>query len=89
MLAGLGIILLVGGAILTFAIDRQSDGVDLVAIGWIMMAGGGLSLLVALIQAAGSMSSRDHAVQTELHVSDDGRHSIDDGRHSIDESRTT
>lgn len=78
MFAALGIILLVAGAILTFAVDRQSDGVDLAAIGWILMAGGGLALLVAAIQAAGLMSLSRSRVQTERHVSADGRHQVED-----------
>jgi len=81
MFAALGIILLVGGAILTFAVDRQAESVDLAAIGWIMMAGGALSLLVALIQGAGWMSMRnrnDTAIHTERHVSSDGRHYVEE-----------
>lgn len=47
-----GIVLLVAGAILTFAIDRQVDGVDLQLVGWILMSGGGLSLFVGMSRAA-------------------------------------
>jgi hypothetical protein len=78
MFAALGIILLVAGAIVTFAIDRQAEGVDLAAIGWIMMAGGGLSLLVALIQGAGWMSMNNSKVHTERHMSSDGRHYVEE-----------
>jgi hypothetical protein len=80
MFAALGIVLLVAGAILTFAIDRSADGVDIVAIGWILMAGGGLALLVAMIQAAGWMSAHDTRVHTERHVSDDGQHQVEEVR---------
>jgi hypothetical protein len=80
MFAALGILLLVAGAIITFAIDRSADGVDLVAIGWIMMAGGGLSLLVALIQGAGWMSARNTHLHTERHVSADGQHLVEEVR---------
>jgi hypothetical protein len=80
MFAALGIVLLVAGAILTFAIDRSADGVDIVAIGWILMAGGGLALLVAMIQAAGWMSAHDTHVHTERHVSDDGQHQVEEVR---------
>jgi hypothetical protein len=82
MFAALGIILLVGGAIIAFAVDRQADGVDLAAIGWILMAGGALSLVIAMIQGAGRMSARSSAMHTE-------RHTSTDGRHQIEESRTT
>lgn len=78
MFAALGILLIVAGAIITFAIDRQADGVDLEAIGWIMMAGGGLSLLVALIQGAGWMSTRNKNFVTERHVSADGQHFVEE-----------
>ncbi len=78
MFAALGIILLVAGATLTFAVDRQAEGVDLAAIGWIMMAGGGLALLVALIQGAGWMSMSKTRLHTERHMSDDGRHYVEE-----------
>lgn len=78
MFAALGIILLVAGAIVTFAVDRQAEGVDLAAIGWIMMAGGGLALLVAMIQGAGWMSMNKTKMHTERHVSDDGHHQVEE-----------
>jgi hypothetical protein len=80
MFAVFGIILLVAGAILTFAIDRQADGVDLVAIGWILMFGGAVSLLAALIQGAGWMSMRNSKFYTERHVSADGHHVVEEVR---------
>jgi hypothetical protein len=80
MFAALGIVLLVAGAILIFAVDRSADGVDIVAVGWILMAGGGLSLLVAMIQAAGWMSTHHTTVHAERHVSDDGRHRVEEVR---------
>ncbi len=80
MFAALGIILLVGGAIITFAIDRQAEGVDLAAIGWILMAGGALSLVVAMIQGAGWMSARRVEMHTERHASADGRHYVEESR---------
>lgn len=78
MFAALGIILLVAGAIITFAVDRQAEGVDLAAIGWIMMAGGGLALLVAAVQGAGWMSMTKTRMHTERHMSDDGKHYVED-----------
>jgi hypothetical protein len=72
MFAALGIILLVAGAIITFAVDRQAQGFDLHAVGWILMAGGGLALLIALIQGAGWMSARNTHAVSERHVSPDG-----------------
>lgn len=52
----LGIVLLVTGASLTFAVDRQDEGVDVQLVGWILMAGGALALLIATIRAAGLMA---------------------------------
>ncbi|MEO6653378.1 MAG: DUF6458 family protein [Ilumatobacteraceae bacterium] len=78
MFAALGIILIVGGAILAFAVERQTDGVDLVTIGWIMIAGGGLALLVALIQGAGFMSMSKTKMHSERHLSSDGQHVVED-----------
>lgn len=80
MFAILGILLLVAGAIVTFAVERSADGVDLEAIGWILMAGGALSLLVALIQAAGWMSMSNTKFHTERHVSADGQHFVEEVR---------
>ncbi len=78
MFAALGIILLVAGAILTFAVDRQAEGIDLAVIGWIMMAGGALSLLVAMVQGAGWMSMNKNKMRTETHMSPDGRHQVEE-----------
>ena len=57
MFAALGIMLLVAGAIVTFAVDRSTDGIDVLAIGWILMAGGALALLVSMIDSAGWRST--------------------------------
>lgn len=78
MFAALGIILLVAGAVVTFAVDRQAEGVDLAALGWIMMAGGGLALVVAAVQGAGWMSMTKTRMHTERHMSDDGKHYVED-----------
>lgn len=78
MFAALGIILIVAGAILAFAVERQTEGVDLVSIGWIMIAGGGLALLVAIVQGAGYMSLSKSKVRSERHLSSDGQHVVED-----------
>ena len=78
MFAALGIILLVAGAIITFAVDREAEGVDLEAIGWILMFGGGLSLLIGLIQGASWMSARHTHAVTERHVTADGEHYVEE-----------
>jgi hypothetical protein len=80
MFAALGIILLAAGAILTFAVDRQADGIDLAAIGWILMGAGGISLLIAAARAVSWSASTHTDVRTERHVTDDGRHVVEDSR---------
>ena len=49
MRMGLGIFLLVVGAILTFAVRDMVEGVDLSLIGWICMGAGVLALVLGLI----------------------------------------
>ena len=78
MFAALGIILLVAGAVLVFAVETEAEGVDLVSIGWILIAGGGLALIVAMIQAAGLMSASKRASHSERHVSSDGQHVVEE-----------
>ena len=46
---GLGIFLLVIGAILTFAVHATTSGVNIHTVGWILMAGGAVSILLSLI----------------------------------------
>ena len=80
MFAALGIVLIVAGAILTFAVDRQAEGFDINAIGWILMAGGALALLAALIQAVAWSGSRRFKSHTERHVSGDGGSYVEETR---------
>lgn len=50
MYIGLGIALLVIGAILSFAIGADAvSGINLEMIGWILMAGGILAILLSLV----------------------------------------
>lgn len=65
MYIGVGIFLIVVGAILTFALNASFDAVNLAAIGWICMAAGLLAILLSLVLAnrrtatgAGGYSSR-------------------------------
>jgi hypothetical protein len=78
MFAALGIFLIVAGAVLTFAIDDTVESVDLEMIGWILMGGGAVSLLVAAIVGAGWMASSRSRFVTERHMSDDGRHYVEE-----------
>jgi hypothetical protein len=74
-MAALGIVLLVAGAIVAFAVNAAVDNVNLVVVGWILMGAGALSLIVALVRGMG-MANR-HSV-AERHVSPDGRHVVEE-----------
>ena len=78
MLVLFGIILIVAGAIVTFAVSTAVEGVDLEALGYILMAGGALSLLAAAIRGAGWMSMSNSKMKTERHVSSDGQHYVEE-----------
>jgi hypothetical protein len=78
MYAGLGIILIIVGAIVAFGVEQAVEGFDLQAIGYILMAGGALALLVAAIQGLGWMSRSRSRVQTERHVSPHGDHVVEE-----------
>lgn len=49
---GLGILLIVGGAILAFAVDVNVQGVDLEMVGFILMVAGGLALILGIVTNA-------------------------------------
>lgn len=80
MYAGLGIMLIIAGAIVAFGVEQAVDGFDLQAIGYILMAGGAIALLVAAIQGLGWMSSSRRRMQTERQVSADGTHYVEETR---------
>ena len=80
MFVGLGVILLVVGGILAFAVRESVEQVDLVMVGWILIAGGALSLLIGAIQGLGWMSARSTKTRTERHTSDDGQHDVQETR---------
>jgi len=78
MFVVLGIVLLVVGAIITFAIDATADGVDLAVIGYILMAGGVASLLAAAVTGAAWQSRSKSKMHVEKHTSSDGQHFVED-----------
>jgi hypothetical protein len=78
MFTAFGIVLLIGGAVLTFAVDREAEGVDLDTIGWILMAGGAASLLIGAIAALGWATARRRHGRAERHLSPDGRHVVEE-----------
>lgn len=49
MRLGVSIFLLAVGAILAFAVTKTVSGIDLVTVGWILMAVGGLGVLLSLL----------------------------------------
>lgn len=46
---GFSLFLIAVGAILTFAVDVAVEGVDLDAVGWILMVVGGIGVVLSLI----------------------------------------
>jgi hypothetical protein len=80
MFVGLGIILLVVGGILAFAVRESVEQIDLVMVGWILIAGGALSLVIGAIQGLGWMQARSTNMRTERHMSDDGQHYVEETR---------
>jgi hypothetical protein len=46
---GLGVFLIVAGAILAFAVNTSVSGVDLQLIGWILMGAGVLVIVLSLV----------------------------------------
>jgi hypothetical protein len=46
---GASIFLIAVGAILAFAVTAEVSGLDIQVVGWILMAAGGLGLLLSLI----------------------------------------
>ena len=80
MFVVIGIILIVVGAVVAFAVEASADGVDLAVFGYILMAGGVASLLAAAVQGAAWQSRTKTAMRVEQHVSADGRHVVEDVR---------
>lgn len=63
---GIGVVLLVAGAILTFAVNVHIAGVDIHIVGWILMAAGLLSLIIGVaVQLPRRRRNRSTAVTTD------------------------
>lgn len=62
MTIGLGIGLMVIGAILSFAVKDSISGVDLTMIGYILMGGGALALILGLATNAQATNTRHKEV---------------------------
>ncbi|WP_370890737.1 DUF6458 family protein [Janibacter sp. GXQ6167] len=63
MYIGLGIFLIVIGAIMSFAIQDAIAGVNLVMIGYICIAGGVLAIVLSLLMGAGRRGDREPPVR--------------------------
>ena len=77
-MAALGIILIIAGAIVAWGVDTVVDGFDLQAIGYILMAGGAIALVVTAVRGAGWMSMSNRRMRTERHMSADGQHFVEE-----------
>ena len=73
MYLGLGIFLLVVGAVLTFATSIHVSGIDISVVGWILMAGGLLAIILSLTMTrrrgivSHDVTRRDPVTGTEVH----------------------
>ncbi len=76
-MGGLSVLLLAAGAILYFAIDAAMDGVDLAAVGIILMIVGAIGLIVSLLRGSFMGFSSAKSRRT---VSPDGRTVVEESR---------
>lgn len=74
---GLGILLLVVGAILAFAVDYNLSGIELSTIGYILMAAGVLTLLLGLVMNA-QRTNTTHREVVDKHTDADVRRRSDE-----------
>jgi hypothetical protein len=68
MYIGVGIFLIVVGAILTFALNESVDAVNLAMVGWICMAGGALAILLSLILGARRTAGAGYSARRVSHT---------------------
>ncbi|WP_341954213.1 DUF6458 family protein [Salinibacterium sp. TMP30] len=78
MSIGTGIVLVVIGAILTFALDLQVEGINLDLVGYIMMAAGVVVFIIGLV-----LMMRKRTSVTTVHNGTDGANG------SVSERRTS
>lgn len=63
---GIGVVLLVVGAILAFAVSFDISGIDIHVIGYIVMAGGLIALIIGLVvQLPRTRRNRSTAITTD------------------------
>jgi hypothetical protein len=68
MYIGVGIFLIVVGAILTFALNASTDVVNLEVIGWICMAAGLLAILLSLVMGRRSVGGSGYSARRVSHT---------------------
>lgn len=78
MSIGTGIVLVVIGAILTFALDLQVEGINLDLVGYILMVAGAVVFIIGLV-----LMMRKRTSVTTVHNGTDGANG------SVTERRTT
>ncbi len=74
---GAGVFLAAIGAVLAFAVDDTVNGVDLVAVGWILMAAGAAGILLDLVvfgprRRTGNRTGTGTGIVEERRVYDEG-----------------
>lgn len=65
---GIGVVLIVLGAIVAFAVDAELPGVDNYVLGWILILGGVLAIILGLVQVA--LRNRHHTTVEERRYDD-------------------
>jgi len=60
---GVSVFLLAVGGVLAFAVSDRISGVDLTAVGWVLMGAGAIGIAVALLFA----NQRSRTTQTSVH----------------------
>ena len=67
---GVSVFLMAVGAVMTFALEREAEGINLDTVGIILMIVGALGLLVSLLfwRDAAPWSGRDRTVVREEHI---------------------
>jgi hypothetical protein len=67
---GASVVLMAVGAILTFALEANLEGIDLDTVGIILMIAGAIGLLVSLLfwRDAAPWATRDRTVVREEHI---------------------
>lgn len=68
MYIGVGIFLIVVGAILTFALNASVDAINLDVIGWICMAAGVLAILLSLIMNRRTVGGAGYSARRVSHT---------------------